>query len=487
MNKFQVILLTILVGCTLVACNKTDTSAKDAIANEWIKKITAEVVEENNVADLSLSINRYGQEPLFLSFGQTDEHSIYPVGLLSKTFTGIIANSLIEDGKLEYEEPLSTYFSDVLSEEALESFSNVPLKNLIHHRSGITDEHSSFYRNKQNEDVVLSKYSEEAFIADLNQIQIDVDDHNYQYSNFGYAIIGYLCETVSGNTYSELLTKYVTDKYDLQNTGVPTIEGAIEIFTLPTQQNTAPSLDMGKAIPAKGVYSDNVDLSKLQNRQIKDYQDYFERGIATPLILTERSWSTRIRGWKSGIGFMEITNEKGRYYGYYRDANGYTSVYLFSTYPNVGITMLTSDGGRWPGELALTILDGLVNEQRMQYPKRRSLAWKMFSVIDTDGLTSGLEWFENHKASKKYKLDESEMNSIGYRLLREENIKEAIEVFKLNAAQFPESSNVYDSLGEAYNDDGNTELAIINYEKSLALDPNNRRAERILKKLRPSE
>ena len=54
---------------------------------------------------------------------------------------------------------------------------------------------------------------------------------------------------------------------------------------------------------------------------------------------------------------------------------------------------------------------------------------------------------------------------------------------QLNVEAYPASSNVYDSLGEAYMDDGNTGLAIVNYKKSLELDPNNTNAVEMLKKL----
>ena len=62
-------------------------------------------------------------------------------------------------------------------------------------------------------------------------------------------------------------------------------------------------------------------------------------------------------------------------------------------------------------------------------------------------------------------------------------ILEAIEIFKLNVEAYPQSSNVYDSLGEAYMVKGDRQQAIMNYEKSLELDPNNSNAAEMLKKL----
>ena len=60
---------------------------------------------------------------------------------------------------------------------------------------------------------------------------------------------------------------------------------------------------------------------------------------------------------------------------------------------------------------------------------------------------------------------------------------EAIEVFKLNAETFPQSFNVYDSLGEIYMQIGDTKNAANNYKKSLELNPDNNNAENILEKL----
>ena len=75
-------------------------------------------------------------------------------------------------------------------------------------------------------------------------------------------------------------------------------------------------------------------------------------------------------------------------------------------------------------------------------------------------------------------VNENQMNRIGYDLLSAKRVKDAIEVFKLNVADYPQSANVYDSLGEAYKANGDRELAIKNYERSVELDPNNTNGSR---------
>jgi len=76
------------------------------------------------------------------------------------------------------------------------------------------------------------------------------------------------------------------------------------------------------------------------------------------------------------------------------------------------------------------------------------------------------------------------LNEVGYQALAGKDVPGAIAIFQLNAQHFPESGNVYDSLGEAYLAAGDTAQAIIQYEKALALEPKNENAAKALEKLR---
>jgi len=81
-------------------------------------------------------------------------------------------------------------------------------------------------------------------------------------------------------------------------------------------------------------------------------------------------------------------------------------------------------------------------------------------------------------------FEEREMNALVYQLLQKNEVKIAIELFKLNVVAYPYSANVYDSLGEAYMKDGQNNLAIQNYRKSLELNQNNNNAREKLMELK---
>lgn len=66
---------------------------------------------------------------------------------------------------------------------------------------------------------------------------------------------------------------------------------------------------------------------------------------------------------------------------------------------------------------------------------------------------------------------ESFVNGLGYRLLGQNKLKEAIEIFKFNVEAYPKSANTYDSLAEAYLGAGEKKLAFDYYKKALEVDP----------------
>lgn len=117
------------------------------------------------------------------------------------------------------------------------------------------------------------------------------------------------------------------------------------------------------------------------------------------------------------------------------------------------------------------------------------LAKNLARDIDQKGIDAALKAFDQGKSGgpSSYHIDENKINQLGYQLLNGGKTAEAIEVFRLNVREFPKSSNVYDSLGEAYLKAGNNELAIQNYKRAIELDPTNRNAMDVVKRLTGGE
>lgn len=96
-----------------------------------------------------------------------------------------------------------------------------------------------------------------------------------------------------------------------------------------------------------------------------------------------------------------------------------------------------------------------------------------------------MEKYKKQKAENadKYYLDEDAINALGYAYLNQEKVEAAKAVFGINVMEFPHSSNVYDSYGEALMKNGQKAEAIVNYQKSLELNPANSNAVDMLSKM----
>lgn len=105
--------------------------------------------------------------------------------------------------------------------------------------------------------------------------------------------------------------------------------------------------------------------------------------------------------------------------------------------------------------------------------------------IKTKGIDKATDYYKTFKKKKnnedKILFSESAMNILGYSYIKKNDLITAIKIFQLNAAEYPNSFNVYDSLGEAYLANGEKEKAIENYKKSVELNPNNENGITILK------
>ncbi|WP_417799782.1 tetratricopeptide repeat protein [Tenacibaculum sp.] len=80
-------------------------------------------------------------------------------------------------------------------------------------------------------------------------------------------------------------------------------------------------------------------------------------------------------------------------------------------------------------------------------------------------------------------IKERNLNKLGYQYLRKDEFENAINVFKINIELYPNSSNTYDSTGDAYAKMKDTVKAIEYYKKALAINPENSSSKRSLAKL----
>jgi hypothetical protein len=82
-----------------------------------------------------------------------------------------------------------------------------------------------------------------------------------------------------------------------------------------------------------------------------------------------------------------------------------------------------------------------------------------------DSAAAGIAALRRHfeklsqELGSRFEPPEVQVNTIGYQLLGQKKIAEAISMFRYNVEKYPESANVYDSLGDGYEANMQLELA----------------------------
>jgi len=129
-----------------------------------------------------------------------------------------------------------------------------------------------------------------------------------------------------------------------------------------------------------------------------------------------------------------------------------------------------------------------VPDVKAAFDPRKSIAETLSATIASSGIDLAVKQYHDLKTAEPttYNFDEGELNSLGYQLINTKRFQDAIHILQLNVEAYPQSSNVYDSLAEAYMDNGNKLQAIANYQKSIQLNPKNRNAVLMLQKLNAS-
>ncbi len=81
-------------------------------------------------------------------------------------------------------------------------------------------------------------------------------------------------------------------------------------------------------------------------------------------------------------------------------------------------------------------------------------------------------WDRVKRESPDYQIAApADLNNLGYGLMWQGRMADAIEAFKLQVEAYPHLPNAWDSMGECYKNNGDDELAIQAFEKSLSLNP----------------
>ena len=126
---------------------------------------------------------------------------------IGKTFVGALVLALVEEGKLQLDNVISTWLGDRPWFSRLPNHGEITLRQLLTHSAGIPNHvemegfKNAFAKNRNADANPLPPDSLIAFV--LDQPPLFKPDQGWHYSDTGYILVGLIIEAVTGGDYYE--------------------------------------------------------------------------------------------------------------------------------------------------------------------------------------------------------------------------------------------------------------------------------------------
>jgi CubicO group peptidase (beta-lactamase class C family) len=435
----------------------------------------AALVAENNKVILKKG---YGLANMEWNIPNTPDTK-FRLGSITKQFTATLILQLVEQGKIKLDGKLSDYLDGYRKD----SGDKVTIHHLLSHTSGIPNYTAlpGFFQNVSRNPFAVTEFIQKYASGDLEF----EPGTRFNYSNSGYFLLGAIVEKVTGKPYEQVLKENVFDPVGMTNTGYDHYDQVINkrasgYIKTPKGYQNAPYLDMTIPYAAGSLYSTVEDLF------------LWDQALNGEKILSSKSKAAMFTPNLSNYGYgFVMTNA----------TLGPKKLVVPTVQHDGGINGFSTTIVRLPGDKGLIVLLDNTSQGQFLRPMttgitnilygqpydlaKRSIVEPLAKTIAEKGVAAAIQQYHELKASKtkEYDFGEEALNTLGYRLLQERKIRDAIEIFKLNVEAYPQAFNPYDSLGEAYLLNQDKEQAIANYKKSLELNPQNANATRVIASL----
>lgn len=475
---FKFLLLTVFVFSSQIIIPQTKAEKIESLLNEYYKfKVfngSVLVAEDGKV----IYKNGFGLANMEWNIPNTPDTK-FRVGSVTKQFTAMLIMQLVEEGKLKLNVPITTYIPDYPKDKG----DKITIHHLLTHTSGIPNYTSLPTLNDFMRDPITP--------LDLVKIFWDLPldfepGEKFSYSNSGYIVLGYIIEKVTGESYEDVLKEKIFEPLGMKNSGYDHTEVIIPkrasgYDKVGTDYFNTSYLDMSVPYSAGAIYSTVEDLylwdQALYTEKLltKNYLDKMFIPYAKPPFAEGYGY-----GWALDKKHIDNIDDSLNIIEHGGTINGFNSEILRITNSKDLIVLLNNTGVTKLNEISNKIID-ILYDQPYELPEK-PLLLSFTEILKEKGIEDA-EDFYSKKIEDGEKIPERLMNMLGYSYLNRKQYKEALGIFKLNIKAYPESFNVYDSYGEALMMNGDKEDAIINYKKSIEINPHNDNGIEKLKEL----
>ncbi|HHX13099.1 MAG TPA: beta-lactamase family protein [Clostridiales bacterium] len=291
--------------------------------------------EDNGDALITVGIIKNG-EMTYTVYGENgtilpQEEYIYEIGSITKTFTTSLLSKAISEGRISLEDTIDKYI------ELPKKDYYTTIKRLVTHTSG----YKAFYFEKPmifnflNGENDFNGISEEMIRSRLGKINLEDKDYQFNYSNFGMAVLGLVLEEVYGRDYTHLMNDYSKNDLGLLNTKILHENADLENYWKWTEDDGY--------IPAGAILSNITDVMEYAHMHMIGNPEYLS-GTHQVLAQIDTANSTNeLMGiHMNGVGSGWIIDNDNEIIWHNGATRNYNSYLGFNKEKQIGVVILSN-------------------------------------------------------------------------------------------------------------------------------------------------
>lgn len=406
---------------------------------------------------------------------QVDNKTIFAINSCTKAFTGVAIMQLVEEGKLDLNAPISSYIDSLPAQ-----WQPVKIQQLLTHISGLPD----ILRIQEP----AGANNEAKTWEKVTAMPMDFPTgEQFSYNQTNYVLLGKVISKLRGKPFAQVFKEQQFDVVGMPNTVFGDSRDVIPHFA-PTysykKYMDGYPLTEAKLTNNYAEFAPSRRTGSGLNSTAEEMAKWIIALQTGKLLKTKEALKTmwlpitfnngKPTNWALGWG---VNKFRPKHWAVGMSGGGRSA---FLVYPDddLAVIALTNLGGSAP-ENWLEELAGIYNAE---IPAADPITMLRIE-LNKRGYDKAPQILEEiRKKDPTLVPDENELNDWAYRVMGDRP-NDALELFKINVALYPNSWNVYDSLGEALLKTGNKAEAIKMYQKSVDLNPNNKGGKQMLERL----
>ena len=231
-----------------------------------------------NIPGAAVAVVKTGEAPLVRGYGSrvvggeadVDGDTVFAIGSMTKHITATALGILVEEGKLDWEAPLTRYLPELRFSDANLS-ANLNLVDALSHRSGLARADLIWFARPGA--------SRSEMLAAIARIPVEQAFRaSYLYNNFLYLAAGQAIPQVTQASWDEFLTQRLFEPLDMERSGTSiTSLAALDNVAKPHYFTPGGAIstdyfDLAHVGPAGAVYSSAADMAKWCRVQLEPGQ-----------------------------------------------------------------------------------------------------------------------------------------------------------------------------------------------------------------------